>query len=648
MITKYKCTFKYNFLIIADAIWRTELDVFVEKDIIPGSIEVPSYSNTTPPMVSSDGDIGVNQWEVLSPEFVNYIIALVIFSIRYPSVFWYTNMAFSLVFSLQLLMATVFYAFAFCGMSLLYKFQLNSNHRPDMKLILPEPLIILLYLVSNIFVYFSSIAIFNYGYNHYDEAYKKALKARRQLPQRPSSPPTGCQGYVPHTLATVALVLFVACRAPLVYDCVTLYRGTKHPISLASIVWDVCYMFIWIIMWFCFTLKQKWNFKVKVDKRPHQRAEVYMIRADNTQDSVVTVNGPLDTLDGEMPYHTQNGNAISVATSDSTPSPIAKPLEQSMDSAPSSPTSALRKSGERKHNNARVTFEDPAQSNPVDNDIVLQEPPRRRPRERGRTTPQGSPGKKRKRKPDLSPPNKPEESGANHESQDKPASVFGNFKLEDTPENTLTRNYRHSIRDKCGQYYRHSREFKSPPAAQSSPVLAPRTNKNQGKKPEVRPPSQDIRPPRRPSPVRTPGGGLDKPRHPSPVRTPTGRHTHGETVRPSSGIDHIRNPVLAADTVKHANSVDQIRHPKFLQSNTREHSNVGFPRRPPKPAQGALNISHSADHLPMKHHTNRDLSRELRIVTNSKPEMGRRDSALPSSNETSSNDSTDNVLCSQV
>ena len=46
-------------------------------------------------------------WWPVSPEFVNYALALLVYGVRYPSVFWNTNKGFSFLFSLQLFANTL-------------------------------------------------------------------------------------------------------------------------------------------------------------------------------------------------------------------------------------------------------------------------------------------------------------------------------------------------------------------------------------------------------------------------------------------------------------------------------------------------------------------------------------------------------------
>ena len=51
--------------------------------------------------------LGDDTWHPCSPEFINYALALVVYSVRYPAVFWNTNKAFSFMFSAQVIITNV-------------------------------------------------------------------------------------------------------------------------------------------------------------------------------------------------------------------------------------------------------------------------------------------------------------------------------------------------------------------------------------------------------------------------------------------------------------------------------------------------------------------------------------------------------------
>lgn len=52
--------------------------------------------------------LGDDTWHPCSPEFINYALALVVYSVRYPAVFWNTNKAFSFMFSAQVIIVKLF------------------------------------------------------------------------------------------------------------------------------------------------------------------------------------------------------------------------------------------------------------------------------------------------------------------------------------------------------------------------------------------------------------------------------------------------------------------------------------------------------------------------------------------------------------
>ena len=60
-------------------------------------------------------------WFPFSPEFINYVLALLVYSVRYPAVFWNTNKGFSFLFSLQLLANSFQNLLALGGISIMYK-----------------------------------------------------------------------------------------------------------------------------------------------------------------------------------------------------------------------------------------------------------------------------------------------------------------------------------------------------------------------------------------------------------------------------------------------------------------------------------------------------------------------------------------------
>ena len=61
----------------------------------------------------------------ISLEFINYGLALLVYAVRYPSVFWNTNKWFGTLFSFQLIGNMLQNLLSFSGMSILYKIQVS-------------------------------------------------------------------------------------------------------------------------------------------------------------------------------------------------------------------------------------------------------------------------------------------------------------------------------------------------------------------------------------------------------------------------------------------------------------------------------------------------------------------------------------------
>lgn len=120
-----------------------------------------------------------NGWNgPVSLEFLNYGVALIVYAVRYPAVFWGTNKCFGLIFSFQLLVNGIQSLISFGGMSVLYKVQVIGADKtlPLLRHIklnmlggespfLLNPLVtVALYILSEILVLSSSLVLYLYGY----------------------------------------------------------------------------------------------------------------------------------------------------------------------------------------------------------------------------------------------------------------------------------------------------------------------------------------------------------------------------------------------------------------------------------------------------------------------------------------------------
>nr|KAG5685494.1 hypothetical protein BaRGS_034190 [Batillaria attramentaria] len=202
----------------------------------------------------------------LSLAFVNFVLALLTFGIRYASVFWYTNKALTTVFALQLLALFLNSVLGYSAFSCLYKVCYNSPTYINVQLALGCSANLGLYVAGSAVMLISTMTVFEYGSHYFAEKLRIVERKHRgngdSFVKQTIVVNSGCQGYVPHSCAMAALVVFAVCKGPVIYDLVNLYRPTTDRLVLTGLVCEVCYMVLWIALWFCLTVKQRWQFRI--------------------------------------------------------------------------------------------------------------------------------------------------------------------------------------------------------------------------------------------------------------------------------------------------------------------------------------------------------------------------------------------------
>ncbi|VDK46690.1 unnamed protein product [Anisakis simplex] len=153
--------------------------------------------------------------------------------------------------------------------------------------------IIATYVTTMVLINIAPIALYTYGYNKYFVnlmalQYKNSARNqgtsvngppseyseyRRRSYQRSPAAKLCCDGYAPHIIAIVLLVLIVIVKAPTIYALMVLYQHEEKSLLLSCIVIDITYLFTWIIFWLILTLKRDWNFKVV-----HQMREIIALQ----------------------------------------------------------------------------------------------------------------------------------------------------------------------------------------------------------------------------------------------------------------------------------------------------------------------------------------------------------------------------------
>ncbi|KIH69291.1 hypothetical protein ANCDUO_00367 [Ancylostoma duodenale] len=205
-------------------------------------------------------------------EFVNLLTALVAYACAYPAVFWRVSKPFSLIFSFHMVIHCAAVIWGYLGFSILFRIQetnYNSLRPVGLGQYLVQsrnwpfyhPYAIIATLVGSLVLMTTApVALYSYGYNKYfvnvmNFQAKNHIRAgssagqseyseyKRRNYSRPPSRELCCDGYAPHTVAIVLLVLIVVVRAPTIYALMILYqkglatghiKGNENPSQLKN------------------------------------------------------------------------------------------------------------------------------------------------------------------------------------------------------------------------------------------------------------------------------------------------------------------------------------------------------------------------------------------------------------------------------
>ncbi|XP_035719975.1 protein tincar-like isoform X3 [Vespa mandarinia] len=215
-------------------------------------------------------------------EYLNYAVALGVYSVRYPAVFWSCNKALGTIFSVQLVINSAQSLLAYAGMSVLYKVQVVGplkvlpllRHRTvatastistifgDSYFLLNPHVTLALFALSSLLVLCSSMVMYFYAHGRFAAFLNQERERRVILPKdgRESS----AWVYFTHCTALCVFLAIAICSAPLLYDYTVVYRGSLDGAILACIVGTVLHLLLWLILWVFLTIKQRWTFKLRV------------------------------------------------------------------------------------------------------------------------------------------------------------------------------------------------------------------------------------------------------------------------------------------------------------------------------------------------------------------------------------------------
>ncbi|KAF4522365.1 hypothetical protein B566_EDAN012222, partial [Ephemera danica] len=228
-------------------------------------------------------------------EFINYAIALAVYAIRYPAVFWKTNKCFGTLFSLQLFTAGIHSLVTYGGISVLYKIQVcyGAENNPKQGLLLDAKITLALYALSGGLVLCSSLVLYLHGYCKFSSFINHERAKRGEITVHKEV----AWGYFPHCAALCVLIAAAVVYAPLLHDCAVIYRGTLDTSLLACVIAAIGYLFLWVVTWFMLTVKRHWTFKsiklvTDVDLRQHSEANAPLLVVGNGRTYTVAESSP--------------------------------------------------------------------------------------------------------------------------------------------------------------------------------------------------------------------------------------------------------------------------------------------------------------------------------------------------------------------
>lgn len=215
-------------------------------------------------------------------EFLNLVVAIVVWSVRYPSVFWATSKPFSILFTLQMVANGLSIVYDYLGSSILYKLQV-VNEAAGFKsstLLLNALVTISLLLLSVLLVLGSSHILYMYGHG------KLSLKMRERRVISVKSSQAWI--YFSHCSSLCFVLALAVVKAPLLHDLTMTYREnlsgtlfasgkigletfaqvtlitnsiTVTPMPPSALI-SVCQLFLWVVLWLGLTAKRRWGFKL--------------------------------------------------------------------------------------------------------------------------------------------------------------------------------------------------------------------------------------------------------------------------------------------------------------------------------------------------------------------------------------------------
>lgn len=172
------------------------------------------------------------QWFQKSPtlEFINLALALLVWSVRYPSVFWDSSKAFTMIFSLQMIANSIDFLMLYVGTSILFKLQvvgqfMTVQNQPS-PLLLNGIVTLALTLLAYVLIISSSMILYLYGHSR--------LSAKIRDCQMITLKDGDIWSYFSHCASLCFILALSVVKAPIIHDLTVTYRISLDGTVFAS------------------------------------------------------------------------------------------------------------------------------------------------------------------------------------------------------------------------------------------------------------------------------------------------------------------------------------------------------------------------------------------------------------------------------
>ncbi|CAF1161490.1 unnamed protein product [Didymodactylos carnosus] len=197
----------------------------------------------------------------------HFIFATVLYCISYPTVFWSISKSFSILFSISLFLNALQWLLMYGSFQLIIRlvcynqFNIVSSTSSYTFLLLNQPyMAIFLYLLLEFLVFISSVTIYFYGYSRFKQFVTRNYFPSKKIRRRHRSCWDKCSYYCPSLIAIVIILLFTACKIPLMHDILILYIQQRNRLLIITFINEIVHVLLTIGLWIFLTTKTDWHF----------------------------------------------------------------------------------------------------------------------------------------------------------------------------------------------------------------------------------------------------------------------------------------------------------------------------------------------------------------------------------------------------